>query len=82
MLSGLAFTSSFAIFGIFGGVVSDKVNRKWLIVLLCICWSASTFLSGFINNFYVFAILRFVLGLFEAFFNPAAYSIISDYFHP
>jgi MFS family permease len=39
-------------------------------------------LSGFIDNFYAFAVLRFVLGLFEAFFNPAAYSIMSDYFHP
>jgi len=64
LLAGLAFTSSFAIFGIFGGVVSDKVNRKFLIVMLCVCWSASTFLSGFIDNFYVFAILRFILGFF------------------
>lgn len=39
-------------------------------------------LTGYIDNFYVLATMRFLLGVFQAFLNPAAYSIISDYFHP
>lgn len=48
----------------------------------CVLWSASTFLTGAIDNFWLFFLFRFLLGVFEAAFNPCAYGIISDYFHP
>jgi MFS family permease len=39
-------------------------------------------LSGLIDSFPVFYALRFLLGFFQSVFNPCAYSVISDYFHP
>ena len=82
VLSGFAFSASFATFGIFGGVVADNFNRLRVSVLSCILWSACTSLSGLIDSFAGLFILRFLLGFFESVFNPCAYSIISDYFHP
>ena len=82
LLSGLAFTASYATFGIFGGVLSDKVNRKVMIGCVCILWSTCTLLSGLIDSFALLFVLRFMLGIFESAFNPCAYGIIADYFHP
>ena len=45
-------------------------------------WSASTLLSGLIDNFYLLYVWRAMLGIFEAPFSPSAYSIIADYFPP
>lgn len=82
LLSGPAFALTFAVFGIFGGVISDKVNRKMLAGFFCIFWSLTTLLPGLSANIYVLFVSRFLLGFFEAPFNPCAYSMISDYFHP
>lgn len=82
LLAGLAFTLSFATFGVFGGYLSDKYNRKLLIVVAGAAWSLCTFLSGLIDSFAVLFVLRFFLGIFESGFNPCAYSMIADMFHP
>ena len=82
MLSGPAFSLSYSVMGIFGGAISDKVNRKWLACIMCICWSITTLLTGIIDGFAEMVLFRVLLGIFEAPFNPCAYGIISDYFHP
>jgi MFS family permease len=82
VLSGLAFTGSFAVAGIFAGVISDKVNRKIFIAICCVLWSACTFFTGLLDSFALLFVFRFLLGLFESAFNPCAYSIIADYFPP
>ena len=82
ILSGAAFLIAFACFGIFGGALADILSRKVIICLSVLLWSTTSIMSGLINSFAVFYIMRFLLGLFQAFFNPACYSILSDYFHP
>ena len=82
VLSGLAFTASYSVAGLFAGVISDMVNRKVFIGIVGICWSACTFGTGVINSFPLLFVFRFGLGLFESAFNPCAYSMIADYFHP
>lgn len=81
VLSGPAFSLSFATIGIFGGLIADSVNRKFLILAACALWSAMTFLSGFIDSFIALYICRFGLGIFQSIFNPTSYSMISDIFH-
>ena len=63
-------------------MTSDKVNRKWLLGIGCIIWSGISILTGYIDNFNVFIILRVSLGIACAVCNPAAYSLIRDYFPP
>lgn len=82
LLSGIAFAASYSICGIFAGVLSDKVNRKILIAVACVLWSTCTLLTGLIDSFAVLFVMRFLLGFFESAFNPCAYGIIADYFHP
>jgi len=38
-------------------------------------------LSGSVDSFGLFYFCRFGLGVFQSFFNPTSYSIISDVFH-
>ena len=64
VLAGLAFTSSFAVCGIFGGVIADKCNRALVIGCACILWSACTFLTGLIPSFYALFVFRFLTGVF------------------
>lgn len=68
--------------GIFGGVTADNMNRKVLIVVVSLAWNTCTLLSGFIKNFWIYFLLRILMGLFQAFMNPTAYSIIADYYPP
>lgn len=82
VLAGPAFTITFAVMGIFGGVTSDNVNRKLIIIVCSLAWSTCTLLSGIIHNFWIFFLLRILMGLFQAFMNPTAYSIIADYYPP
>jgi MFS family permease len=81
-LSGPYFTLMYAILGIFGGALSDRVNRKLILGVACVLWSLTTLLSGIIDSFGAYCAFRVLLGIFEAPFNPCAYSVISDYFHP
>jgi len=81
-MSGVLFALPLSIFSIVMGVTSDKVNRKMILCTGCILWSSVTILTGWVNNFPIFLMLRILLGICCAFCNPAAYSLIRDYFPP
>lgn len=81
-MSGVLFALPLSIFSIVMGVTSDKVSRKWMICIGCILWSVISIFTGWINNFPMFVILRILLGIACAFCNPAAYSLIRDFFPP
>tara|TARA_B110000285_G_C15088550_1_gene597657 strand:- start:417 stop:977 length:561 start_codon:yes stop_codon:yes gene_type:complete len=82
LMSGVLFALPLSIFSIIMGVTSDKVSRKWILCIGCILWSTVSILTGVINSFPIFVILRVLLGICCAFCNPAAYSLIRDYFPP
>jgi len=81
-MSGVLFALPLSIFSIVMGVTSDKVNRKWILCVGCLLWSTVSICTGWIHNFPVFVALRTLLGICCAFCNPAAYSLIRDYFPP
>ena len=62
------------------GIVADRVNRKWLIVVSLIVWSSVTLLLGYATTFEQVYWLRAVMGVSEALYIPAALSLIADYF--
>ena len=82
LVSGALFALPLSITGIFIGVILDTVNRKWLLCLSCIGWSAITFFQGYFDSFLVFCILRALQGVLMSTCNPLAYSLIRDYFPP
>lgn len=61
------------------GVIADRINRKWLIVVSMFVWSFVTVLMGFTTDFNHLFILRGIMGLSEAFYMPAALAMIADY---
>ena len=80
MLSGPGFSVSYAIAGIFMGLLVDKISRKNLLVLSVCIFSASTMVSSATNSFYVLFLMRFILGMFVSATEPAGFSMLGDYF--
>jgi predicted MFS family arabinose efflux permease len=64
------------------GGLGDVMSRRNLIVLALLVWSLATFSSGLALGFGMLLALRALTGAGEAFYYPAATSIISDYHGP
>lgn len=89
--SGVKFASVLAvamipqlIFGPFGGVIADKVNRKWLIVILdaisgvvTLTFALIYFINGQLSMMAIY-ILVFLLAMVAAVFEPTITSIVPD----
>ena len=75
-----AFMWIYGIMSPISGIVADRVNRKWLIVVSLIVWSTVTLLLGYATTFTEVYWLRAVMGVSEALYIPAALSLIADYF--
>jgi MFS family permease len=61
------------------GIIADRLNRKWLIVISMFVWSAVTLGMGYAQNIDQLYLLRAAMGVSEAFYVPAALSLIADY---
>jgi MFS family permease len=61
------------------GIVADKWNRKWLIVLSLFIWSGVTYAMGYAHSFNQLYWLRAIMGVSEAVYIPAGLSLIADY---
>lgn len=61
------------------GMVSDKLNRKWLIVGSLFVWSVVTYIMGYTTNYNQLYWLRAIMGVSEAVYLPAGLSLIADY---
>lgn len=78
LLSGAGFSITFAVAGVFWGIMCEKQNRKRIIATACLVWSMTSIITGSTNSLLVLACMRAILGLSQAAFEPAAYSMISD----
>lgn len=63
------------------GIIADKLNRKWLIVISLAVWSAATLGMGYAQDFNQVYWLRAFMGISEALYIPAGLSLIADW-HP
>ena len=82
LIASFVFSASYSTLGVWAGILSGKMNRKVLLGLSCILWSATTFGGGAVNSFAFFCFMRFLLGGFSSACNPASYALIADYFSP
>jgi MFS family permease len=81
-LVGFAFAVFYAIGGIPLGLLADRANRKFVIVVSVGLWSVMTALCGTAKSFWGLFLMRVGVGIGEAGLNPAAMSMISDCFAP
>lgn len=76
---GGAFTWMYALFGPVAGSLCDRFSRKSLILGALIFWSLITAATSICHNYSQLIAVRALSGLGEAFYFPAAMSLISDY---
>ncbi len=78
-LLGSSFLWVYAAFGIVAGIISDHCCRKNIIIGGCLFWSLMTWGTAWCSQFSQFFALRALDGLGEAFYLPAAMSLLADY---
>lgn len=61
------------------GIIADRANRKWLIVISLLVWSGVTFSMGYATTFRQLYWLRAVMGISEALYIPAGLALIADF---
>jgi MFS family permease len=78
-LLGSSFFWVYALLVPVAGGLGDAFSRRKIIVLALLTWSVATACSGFAGGLVMLVIFRALTGGAEAFYYPAANSIISDY---
>ena len=69
----------YAILSPLGGYLSDRLNRRNVICLSLLVWSAVTWYMGYVNGFHELLAARALMGISEAFYIPAALALITDF---
>ena len=80
LLSGLAFALFYTTLGVPLARLADRNNRVRIMAVSLLVWSAFTGLTGIAKTFVHLLIARVGVAVGEAGCNPAAYSLIGDYF--
>jgi len=78
---GSAFMWVYALAGPLAGWLCDQLPRKQIIIAALLFWSAVTALNAYAGSYPALVLLRALGGLGEAFYFPAALSLLGD-FHP
>jgi MFS family permease len=81
-LGGLAFALFYTTLGMPLARLADRSHRVKIIAISIAVWSVFTALTGFAKGFWHLLAARIGVGVGEAGCNPAAYSLIGDYFEP
>lgn len=79
---GGAFMWVYALFGPIAGWLSDRFSRRNIILSALIFWSLTILATALARNFAELTLVRALGGFGEAFYFPAAMSLISDYHGP
>jgi MFS family permease len=82
VLQGYGFAIFYTLAGLPLGRFVDRGNRRNLIVVGLLFWSASTGLFAFAQSYTHLLMARVGVGIGEAVLAPAAYSLIADYIEP
>jgi MFS family permease len=72
----------YAASGPMAGWISDRVSRKAVILVALAFWSTATGMTAFATGYRSLVLYRALGGLGEAFYFPAAMSLLSDYHGP
>jgi MFS transporter, Spinster family, sphingosine-1-phosphate transporter len=80
ILSGIAFALFYSVMGIPIARWADRGNRRVIIALTAVLWSAMVALCGAAANFVQLLLIRVGVGVGEAGCTPPAHSLIADYY--
>lgn len=82
IIQGFSFSLFFAVGGLLIGTLTDRLNRKLIVMCGVVGWSGMTMLCGLAQNFEQLFLARAGVGIGEACLTPAAFSLICDLFSP
>lgn len=82
LLTGLAFSTFFALFALLIARFSDRGRTRTVIIVSLITWSALTALCGLVQNFLQLLLVRFGVGAGEAGIGPASHAVIAELYSP
>jgi MFS family permease len=82
LLYGTTFAVFFALAGLPAGRLVDRVNRRNLLIVAMIGWSAATMLSSLAHQFATLLACRIVVGICQAAVAPASISMVNDFCPP
>ncbi len=82
LLTGPAFAIFYTCVGIPIARWADSGNRRNIVGMALIIWSAMTAASGMVRSFGQLALVRILVGVGEAGGTPPSHSLLSDYFGP
>jgi MFS family permease len=80
LLQGVAFAVLFDVAGLPIGQLVDRYNRRNIVIVGVLLWSAATILCGFATSYESLFVTRMFVGLGEACLAPAAASMVADAF--
>lgn len=80
LLGGVAFAVFYATFSIPIAYWADRSNRRNVLALAVLVWSAMTVLCGFATTFLVLVLARIGTAIGEAGASPPSHSLLADYF--
>lgn len=79
-LLGMAFVLFYAVTALPIAFLADRTNRKRLIFVGVLLWTAATAICASARSFWTLFLCRMNVGIGEAALSPATMSIIADYF--
>jgi MFS family permease len=82
LLYGLSFALFYVAVGLPIARLADRSNRRNIIALSIIAWSAMTALCGLARSFTMLFMARIGVGAGEAGLTPSVHSLLADYFPP
>ncbi|MFM0394981.1 spinster family MFS transporter [Paraburkholderia phytofirmans] len=82
LLGSLSFALAYAVTCVPLGIAADRIARKHLLSAVLVVWSLFTAVSGLAHSFWQLLLARIVVGGAESGNNPAAMSLLADYFGP
>jgi len=71
-----AYALGYAVFAFIAGPISDRFDRKCIMVIGLIAFATSTFLCGIARNFTTMIIFRFLAGVSASFVTPQVWASI------
>lgn len=77
-----AFLAAYTLSYAFGGIIVDRLGTRRSVLITLTWWSAANMAHAFVRGMGDLMLFRFLLGLGEAMFYPAAMRAIAEWFQP